>query len=775
MAAARNYSYKDNWKLLREQPSVRSWAQPVPDPLDYNSHSAEVKIDALPVGQYIILAANTISFELDSSSLASHETSISSLAYFHNGNQVFVVDRESGKPVSKAKVLCTTSAKTLYTDTMGMAIIPVPLGWHESLVISKDDDTLRSAAFYPRLPTSTPNNIQVKTWFFTDRSIYRPGQTVYFKGIVTEHNAAKAGKDKLKASYTSRIALLNANGDEVDSIKVKTNEYGSYAGSLKIPTGLLNGEFQIEDEEEGRVHSIKVEEYKRPKFSIAFDTIRVHYRAGDTIHLKGTATALSGAVVDGAQVEYKVTLPRTYNYYGRGIAPGAQQEELVAKGETFTDSAGNFYLHFPTDTGSYQGSREMATYVVNAGVTDRNGETREEQQYVSVARKGVAAQISVMEDAAKDTVRLWTGTQNLAGYRIAVPVTVRITRLQPPATIKRDRLWQVPDQFVMSQEEFEKYFPYDHYKAALTEDNWPRAEQVWSKSYDSIGSLIKVNVKDWKDGVYLFELAGVDARGDTVYQKTTKLLEDESKPSITVPAYLWSSQNNTAGKPGEKVSMAIGTSAQHVNVLELVTRRNKQTINWMHLSQEKKRTAFTLTNEDRDGLEVDYVFVKDNRLYSTRRNISVQWDNTVLGLRFATFRSKLEPGEKQTWTINIRDEKQQKVAAEMLAAMYDASLDQLYLHYWTTPSFVSVPYRQYSRWSNDGFGAGYSQGWNLRPNSQQLTKPFYDAQLNWFGWNYLGRADGRINNKGYGLPTSTLQDSLNEVVVVGYGAQQKGV
>ncbi|UYQ92256.1 MG2 domain-containing protein [Chitinophaga horti] len=759
-----------DWKLLNEQPVATAWTQPVPDPGDYKNHGAEVKIEALPVGQYILHASTNKEFRPDSGAVASHEITVSSLAYFHNSSQLFVVDRESGKPVPEARVSLINAGTPLYTNAQGMVNMPSGKTVFQTIEISKDGDTLKAEGSYMYPVPTRVDRKETKIWFFTDRGIYRPGQTVHFKGIVTEHNIGKVGKDKLKTGYKSRLALIDANGNKVDSIIVTSNDYGSYTGSFRIPTGLLNGVYQVNDDETGRIHSIRVEEYKRPKFSVVFDTIRINYRAGDTLTVKGTATALNGAVIDGAHVEYKVTTPQSdYAIYGREVV---SRERLVVKGETTTDSAGHFYVRFPTDTARRDESLSMVSNIVEASVTDRSGETREANHYVFAGNRGVFGNISVTINN-RDSISIWPTTKNLSHYTIPAPVTIRATRLQPPAKLKRDRRWSVPDQFVMSEEEFEKYFPRDHYKEAFSEEGWPRAAQVWSQHLDSVDGIIKLNVKNWEDGVYLFEIAGVDARGDSIYQKTTTHLEDVRKKSFAVPTYLWAPQIAKTGKPGRTVTTMVGTSATGANVMQVVTRHGKDSYSWLPLSQEKKHSDFRLTDEDHEGLAIEYLMVKDNRFYRQSRHISVRWENTMLDLQLATFRNKLEPGEKQTWQIQVRDEKKQKAAAEMLAAMYDASLDQLHPHQWQTPEFFNTQSLNYRNWTGDAFRTAQSINSHRAAKAYDVLKSFDDARLNWFGWQYQGIAGGRINNNRYGMPKPTASDSLKAVEIKGYGSQKK--
>ena len=153
--------------------------------------------------------------------------------------------------------------------------------------------------------TGNKDTITEKTYLFTDRSIYRPGQTVYFKGILVSNN----GKEKTNSVIPDRkttVTLYDANGEKADSIVVTTNEFGSYSGKFILPTSLLNGEFTITDENTDSETRIHVEEYKRPKFYVESAPPKGTYRVNDSVKVEGNAKSYAGNSINGANVKYRV-------------------------------------------------------------------------------------------------------------------------------------------------------------------------------------------------------------------------------------------------------------------------------------------------------------------------------------------------------------------------------------------------------------------------------------------------------------------------------------
>jgi uncharacterized protein YfaS (alpha-2-macroglobulin family) len=216
-----------------------------------------------------------------------------------------------------------------------------------------------------------------KTFFFTDRSIYRPGQTVYFKGIVV---TADKNNNGVAAQYKMRVYLRNANDETEDSLDLTTNEYGSVSGKFQLPQGVLNGDFSISDKDQRSYISFSVEEYKRPKFSVSFEKINTSYRVNDTIILTGSAKAYAGNEVEGAKVSYRVVRQPRFLYewlFGKWWQPQAEGME-IAHGETITGKSGLFTIQFAAipDRKINPELDPVFDYHVYADVTDINGETR---------------------------------------------------------------------------------------------------------------------------------------------------------------------------------------------------------------------------------------------------------------------------------------------------------------------------------------------------------------------------------------------------------------
>lgn len=774
------------WQLLIKQPAFRTWAQPLPNRHDYQQHSVEVKIDSLPAYRYVLLASGNREFIQDSNALSMQRFTVSRLSYFSDNGDFYVVDRETGQPLEGVQ-MSTPAKKLLHTtDKQGWIEYVERMDWNDYVLLHTAGDTLEVGYLSNYRRPAEKVTHTLRTWLFTDRAIYRPGQTVYFKGIVTEKYGNKPGSDKLKANSKTKLYLRDVNDDDVDSASVVTNEFGSFSGTFRIPLGGLTGEFTIEeeremdeeeyDEDEGPLqHRISVEEYKRPKFSITYDTIRVNYRGGDTIRLGAKATALNGSVIDGAQVVFKVMKNSYRLYRGSSYAPSWAEEQVVASGATTTDITGSFTVVFATDTAGFPDRQSASSYVVKAIVTDRNGESREEMTTVEVGRTALDLRLTTVPQKT-DSIVVQVSSYNRADYHLPTAVTLRASLLQPPVALKRDRLWQAPDQFIIPKEAFEKDFPYDEYYAKPEMKQWPKKEALWAQTITTSEKQMTVLTRNWPRGYYLFEATGVDVYGDTISKQQVVLLDDEKRPEFLYPQYLWHQRSaSSAGFPGDKAAVTIGTFARDVYLLESVTRGAGEPVRkWASLSAQKKTSSFVLNEQDQaGGLHAEYVFVKNNRLYTFHHVINVGWRNITLDMQYQTFRNKLAPGEKETWQLKIKDAKGQKVAAEMLAAMYDASLDMLTPHSWRAPYVFYSNNSFYSQWSNNSFMSGNGLAKYIPVYGQRLLKPYIDERLNWFGWYNNGRADDYINIQRYGREQPAKEDNLDEVVVVGYGTQVK--
>ncbi|MBI1780462.1 MAG: alpha-2-macroglobulin, partial [Sphingobacteriales bacterium] len=426
-----NLEDENIWKKILSLKSVRDWNESLPDLKDYQQHASEAKVDALPNGLYILLASEKPTFTNKENILALHTTYVSNISFIkNNSGEYYVLNRETGYPLVNAKVqvwerrydyqrseysedrkeLLTTD-KNGYTkvksDNDGRNIMLEIT--HDKDYLFLDDNYYLSREYKPQQqPTIT------RAFLFTDRSIYRPGQTMYFKGIVMQTITAER-RTMAMENYKSKLILRDANGQKVGELNLTTNEFGSYNGSFKLPEGMLNGNFSILDSNTNAYAYFNVEEYKRPKFYVEVKKPDGTYRVNEEITVKGNAKAYAGNNVDGATVKYrvvrKVRMPIWWDYgfsYAKIRQPNGGREEMeITNGEITTDANGEFKISFKAipDESVDKSSQPTFIYEVSADVTDINGETRSSSNDVTVAYQALQLNIDMAARMPADSLK----------------------------------------------------------------------------------------------------------------------------------------------------------------------------------------------------------------------------------------------------------------------------------------------------------------------------------------------------------------------------------
>lgn len=798
------------WQSLVQLPVLKTWMQALPATGDHQQHRTEIKIDALPAGEYLLLSSADAGFSLKKNPLAVQYFFVSNISFINSGNEYFVLHRESGKAFSRAMVnvwkqdydytqrkYTHIKTQSLRTDANGYFMLPDTKNNNNRnvrLEIIHDKDRLFLDNFhyiYYRGETNDKAGKEdyeednARIFFFTDRSIYRPGQTVYFKGIaVTKDHETK--QSKIIPDKKSRVFLYDANDDAVDSVELTTNEYGSYTGKFSLPTNRLNGEFRIEDEDiEGQI-AFSVEEYKRPRFYVDYEKIKTTYRVNDSITVTGTAKAFAGNNIDGAKVSYRVVREPRFIYpwmfWRRGYPTTSSME--ITHGTLVTDSDGKFTVRFKAipDLSIQRSLEPVFDYKIIADVTDINGETRSGESTVSVAYKPLQLDLYTWHGNSMpaDSFRaLHILTKNMNGDFVAAPVSVKIFRLQTPDRLIRSRYWSQPDQFVMSREEYLKHFPFDEYDNDSKKETWNRLEQVIDKkdSSTSTGRYL-LEIKKFKPGWYAIEATATDNSGDSVKNLLYVLLYDE-KQQETTPHYFTTTLTKTQIEPGEKTALDISTSADDVRIIQQIKRaeNNKSadsnsTYDFISLDKENKRFEYKAEEKDRGGFAVTYFFVKHNRFHSKTSYVVVPWSNKELTISYETWRDNTLPGSEEEWKVKITGYRKEKVAAEMLASMYDASLDEFKTHHWYTPQVWPMG-SFYNSWQgHENFLFIQTQEMYQQPELLSLEKS-YD-QLHEYNRYYFNdlfyrrskQADRAIAGAAPGV-------ALEEVAVAGYGTAKK--
>lgn len=787
-----NRNWEDEyWKKLRALPVVQNFNYALPASDDHQTHSTEIKVNQLPVGTYMLLASGDANFSLSKNILAAQFFHVSNIAWMHSADEFFVVNRESGQPLAKANIILWeqkynydqskniyTKAATYTSNANGNFRItktPDNNAYSRTLEIQYEKDLLhlddRAYAYVYRGKKEEIDEAKSRrTFFFTDRSIYRPGQTVYFKGIVTTRDAV-TGKPKVVEGLKAKIILYDANSEKIDSITVTSSEYGSYSGKFVLPTGRMNGSFRLEESVTGGSTNFSVEEYKRPKFYVEYQLVKESYRVNDNIKITGNAKAYAGNNIDRALVKYRVVRqPRLlYPWLSWKWGWPQMQEQEIAHGEAKTKEDGTFEIVFTAipDKEVRKELEPVFDYKIIADVTDLNGETRSGETTVSVAYKSLQLQITLPqgEMMVADSLKFINiATQNMMGEFVKSNVTVSIHRLNPPTRLIRDRYWNQPDQFVLNEKEYLKDFPNDEYNNETEKESWAKSEKITERT-DTSSPNLKFQITNIKfsPGWYIIEATTKDKDGNEVKNQTYIQLVDGKTKNTISPEYVWQLPAAVTAEPGTTANLSFGSSASDVYLVQIDPKDDLSNLRYYQLSNEQKQITVPVTEKERGGFGYSYSFVKHNRFFSFTRYVSVPWSNKELSISYETFRDKTLPGSEEQWKVKISGYKGDKVAAELLTSMYDASLDQFQPHSWNKPDLFPVNYVN-NTWSAAGFSQinSWEKEWEVQQNWKAFDKR-YD-EMNSFtaggdiGFKLRGRVAG-LEMKAMAAPVKAKQET----------------
>ena len=779
------------WSFLKDQKFLKEFKQILPQTADLRNHTAEIKIDALAPGRYVLLASGDQSFSINKNPLSAQYFYVSQIAYINKGNDYFVLNRESGKPLQQADVAVWTQTYD-YTlrkyQVIKRANLKADLdGYFKLPVIDKNNEPVRleinikgdrlflddtEYRTYSENKTETTDREeyekdQRKLFLFTDRSIYRPGQTVYFKGIIITRDFTTK-KFKVVPGFTSKIELFNANSETIDSLDVKAGEFGTFSGSFKLPENGLTGEFSIEDFETKCSSSFNVEEYKRPTFYIDYKNTEREYRLNDTVTTAGVALGYAGNSMDGASVKYRVTrnsrFPFPWLYRGYGF-PRSEPVEIT-QGKIKTKPDGTFQIRFKAipDNSIDKNILPVFEYEVSVDITDISGETRSASTFVSIGYHALVLGMRLPADKILQndkTQSIGISASNLSGVPQTTQVQMAVYPLTGPQRLIRQRYWNKPDTFVMTEKEYLQYFPFDEYADESKKENWQKGKAVFEKTDSIKGNqyMLDLPTTTLSPGWYLLEAKAKDSYGQQVNAIEYFQVMDSKSGVVDRYGYFSSRITKPVLQPGDTTKLQINTQADGLWIIQLTdgykNPADKKTptgkisrpmdaiayedpghpYRFYNLNKETKEFSYIIKEEDRGGFGVSHAFVKHNRFFYTDDIISVPWKNKELDISFTTYRDKTLPGSSEEWTVNIKGNKGDKVAAEILASMYDASLDQFRYHQWQKPSiYENYPSRDgvylLVPWTApNSFKSVVSQNWRYAEPDVKMYVKNYDALI----------------------------------------------
>lgn len=559
--------------------------------------------------------------------------------------ELVVVDAGSGQPVSEAEV-------TVYTEKGG--------GYAPQQTYQADKqgtlklDFLKGKRYGYNAHTAADNAMPIlNLWkndyyyqeskrkevlqLFTDRSVYRPGQTVYVSGLVyeMEKDSTRVLADK---KYT--VSLYDANNNETGKVEVRTNGFGSFSGQFVLPSPCLTGYFSLRAADTSV--SFKVEEYKRPTFDVTFEPVKVEYQAGDSIEVVGMAKTFAGAPVQHARVHYSIS--RSYAWFWRFMGRSSARWE----GEAMTDAEGKFSVpvYFEIDSDRRESPLWYYTYHIQADVTDGAGETQQANLSLPLGSTSMVLNMDNLPDnwVKEKKLEIKLTAMNLSGEPVDTPVTYQVVEMEK----RKD-----------GQEK--------------------EGRKVLTGTVQANKSFLPEAIYALPSGNYRLKLSAKDTQGRECTASKNFLLfslNDKRPPIATTD---WFYQDGLEFDAASPATIYIGSSEKNVYLLYDVFAGNKRLESKrIQLSDSVAGFRFPYKKEYGDGILVSLAFVKDGRLYSHHAQIMKPAPEKKLQLKWTTFRDKLRPGQQEEWKLTVLYPDGRPAEAEMLATMYDASLDKIY-------------------------------------------------------------------------------------------------
>ncbi|MBQ0787124.1 MAG: alpha-2-macroglobulin, partial [Oceanihabitans sp.] len=753
----KTYRKEEQLALINKLNQVTKWQSTLRNEQDYQTHTTEVILPKLNNGRYVILATpnndtNTFGFAtIQITNLAVVENALNNKTTFQ------VIDRNNGKPIPEAKLKITylknndRNLQTEYavTNSKGEATISKDSDRYRSVKIevTHKDDTAYFGDYYiyKNNYIDTEDKLRYNGFLFTDRSIYRPGQVVFFKGIAIKTNTDVS---EVFPDAKLHVRLTDANGQEVKSLDFVTNAFGSIQGEFILPNTGLTGNFNISiSSEKVQINgnaNISVEEYKRPKFEAKFLPVTETYKVHDEVTIKGNALAYAGSNITDAKVVYrvhrKVQYPRWYYWY-RPFFVSEPQE--IIHGESTTDASGNFEITFEAqpDESVDKKSLPVFHYEVTADITDLNGETRSASTTVNVGYHALLANLSISDKLDKNNKdhTLKIDTKNLNGEFSPAKGSIKIYKLEAPKQVLRPRPWTAPDYQDLSENDFRTKFPQEAYKDEHNSNTWEKGKLVLDEKFDTSKNkqLALGNIKKWESGAYVILLESVDKFGQEVKDEIKIMLFSDKDETLADNQLFRITTNKDTYKAGETVLVTVASAAKDLYVSITVEKKHeiiKQEI--ILLNNNKKTISIPVAKEDVGGFVIHYSFSAFNSYQSASINIAVPYAKTELEIETVTFRDKLQPGTGETWSFKIKGPQGEKVSAELLASMYDASLNQFKPHTWSFNPITQQNYYTRNRVNaRQSFGTNGFRIHNQNTNTASFSQQNYD-QLNWFGLHF---------------------------------------
>ncbi len=739
-------------KELKTLNVQNSWTEDVSDIQDYEEHTANVIVPALTTGAYILVVsekgmANTRKDEL----FAVSYFQVSKLALFSynsiDGQHLVAVDRATGEPLQNVSVNLyagnydRVKRKQIFdkidthtTDANGLCKLGIDAKARNILIelTTENDRFIVNEHFYLQAYQDNRNRSRSMAYFMTDRSIYRPGQRVFYKGVI--YTLANQ-RPQLQTNATYEIVCYNQNREIVYSKEVTSDAYGSVQGDFIVPEGDLLGNYQIQIQgtqtqlNSGSYH-FKVEEYKRPTIKHAFDTIKRDYVIGDAITFSGKVSSMTDFPVEGADLKYAIYRSNTIQspYWEFRGYPQRQQPFIVDQGIVGTDGEGRYQIDFedPVKEGE---NLTSVFYEVRLTVSDRTGESLEANKGISLTNKPFKIEDNLAQEYVKGgPLEITFKTTNIEGQAIDATVKSTLVQLSPPKPNYSQRYWSNEvDYYFYERSEFERRLPNVIYNEDdVNPSKWPRNNNFSSVEYNGH----QFTLGDLSSGFYQLSTVATNAKGDVQEQTRYFQFTDTHLQGSSLLQLIASDKVSSLSDVIDYKVLA----KSGVNHILLQKWKGGKLVrsDWKRASEVAEEIE-KVSIDEVGGFSISALTVLDNKVGRVDRYFPVEFPEEQFSIKALEIDEKVEPGKPYSWNFAIEGDIKATTEVIVNACLYDASLDEIYPHNWYHTFYNPTAHLQLLR--PHGFMVGQNQNFNMsypRGNTHYPLDRY--PYFNWFSF-----------------------------------------
>lgn len=709
---AKNYNLLPNsdelQQIARGRPAAQ-WSVELPPTPDFKDHKAFITPPTLRPGMYVIGASAREEFDAADNQTLAVNLIVGDLVLVTRQDgelEVTAWSGSTGKPEPGVELTLYrydwrhghTPVRRVRTDARGVAVFRERAHSGNYFIVGRKGDQLAfdpaTRYFHDQHRRGTQNGVLV----YTDRSIYRPQQKLHWKVVAYRSNSS-GGNFRIAADQTIVVDLHDANNQSVASVTVTTNRFGTASGEFDIPAGRALGNWWIRTSHNG--HSgIRVEEYKRPTFEVSLKDPTEPLRLNRPARFTGEAKYYFGLPVTSGNVRWRVTREPVFPmWWGRwGWIPPASRVQTIATGVAPLEADGTFSFTFRPEVDERLSAQRGVSfrYVVDADLTDEGGETRSAKRAFRLGFVAVEATISsdtaflrVGEKGALKVRRTdldgvgRSGTGRWEIHALRGPTTTPTpSELPVQIDLTGGPVYQTPGDALRARWDT-AFSP----EAVISTWEDGEAKGGGGLTHDANGNA-SIELPTLPAGAYRVRYETTDEFGAKFDTWKIVIVADE-RMALPIPALLLAERSSVpvggtarllvhSGLTDQPLTLGIYRDGRLIEKRELIAGRDAL-------------VEIPIRAEHRGGFGVTLSAVRDHALMQFSEQIFVPWDDRQLEVEFATFRDLLRPGAKETFRVTVKgsdDALVGKGAAELLAYMYDRSLDVFAPH--TPPSPLSL-------------------------------------------------------------------------------------